>query len=100
MRRGCRAGVKKQTKKRIVGEGIINISGGELTREEIKVLDKGLKFAPKKNLNTFNAYVDINKFTRSLHIKKYMLSNPGDGREKNISDTNGILFSSLRNKSL
>lgn len=48
----------------------MNISGVELTENEIRVLDKGLKFAPKKNLNKFNTYIDINKFARSLHIKK------------------------------
>lgn len=43
--RGCRAGLKKQKKKekKIIGNGIINISGIDLTQEEIKTLDKGLK---------------------------------------------------------
>lgn len=40
--------VSKNKRKRIVGEGNINISRIELTKEEIKVLDKGRKFAPKK----------------------------------------------------
>lgn len=52
-KRACRGGYKIQKKKRIVGEGIYNISGVELT------LDKGLKYAPKQNLNTFELYLDI-----------------------------------------
>lgn len=71
-----------------------------LTQEEIKVLDKGLKFAPIKNINKFNAYVDINKFIRSLNIKKYMLNNTGVGRGTKIPDNNGIQYSNLKNKSL
>lgn len=40
--------IKVQKKKRPVGEGVFNLSGVELTRMELSVLDKGLKFAPKR----------------------------------------------------
>lgn len=50
----------------MIGNGIINISGIDLSQEKIRTLDRGLKFAPKKNFNKFNAYVDIQEFTRKL----------------------------------
>lgn len=72
----------------------MNISGVELTE------NKGLKFALKKNLNRFNTYIDINKFARSLHIKKYMMSKPGENLLRNSSVKSEIKFSDLKNKSL
>lgn len=55
---------------------MFNISGVELTRNERKVLDKGLKFAPKRNLNIFDTYIDIQRYTRKLNIQKYFLNKP------------------------
>lgn len=48
-KRGCRAGYKKQVKKRTVGEGIFNLIDVPLTKEETIVLDKGFKYAPVRN---------------------------------------------------
>lgn len=39
-------------------------------------MDKSLKFAPIKNLNTFDTYINIQKYVRTLNIKKYFLSKP------------------------
>lgn len=49
-KRGRRAGRKLQKKKIQLGEGIFNFSGVPLKDEDeqIKVFDKGLKFAPFK----------------------------------------------------
>lgn len=86
-----------------MGEGIYIISGIELTRSELLPLDKGLKYAPKQNLNKFYLCVDIQKYTGRLNIKKYMLNrtpveNGGNGGR---TDTPGrIMHSQLRNKSL
>lgn len=83
-----------------MGQAIYNLSGIEITITELLTLDKGLKYAPKRNLNKFEMYVDIQKYTRRLNIKKYMLNktpNTLNGR----SDTPGrIVHSQLRNKSL
>lgn len=73
--------------------GIFNISGQELNKEEIKVLDKGLKYAPVKNVNK---YVQVQKFMRTLNQNKYFLSKP---------DTRPLLretgcFSTLKNRSV
>lgn len=57
------------------GEGIFNLSGQPLTHEEIGVLDKGLKYAPTKNLHKFYTYIGIQKYVRRLNIKKYFTSN-------------------------
>ena len=62
-------------------------------------LDKGLKFAPKRNLSKFDTYVDIKKFTRKLNIKKYMLTQPITYQA--VPNMPGrVEHSQLRNKSL
>lgn len=55
--------------------GIYNISGVDLSENELRVLDKGLKFAPACNLSKF---VSLQKFVRTLNIKRYFLSKPGE----------------------
>ena len=40
------------------------------------MLDRGLKFAPVRNLNKFETYVSVQKYIRNLNLKKYFLSNP------------------------
>lgn len=67
------------------------------------LLDKGLKYAPKQNLNKFNLHVDIQKYTRKLNIKKYMLNKTVATNVDNrgLIDTPGrVTHSQLRNKSL
>lgn len=85
---------------RTLGDGIFNISGINLTQHKLKVLDKGLKFATKKNLSKFDAYVDIQKCTQRLNIKKYMLSKPGEPPINRAIESNTIMHIALRNKSL
>ena len=63
-------------------------------------LDKGLKFAPKRNLNKFDAYVDVRKFVRKLNIKKYMLNQPVRNQADRNMDEGRVQYSTLRNKSL
>lgn len=53
-------------------KGIFNISGIELTKRALQVLDQGLKFAPKTPLNNFETYVGIQKFIRSINIMKHL----------------------------
>lgn len=77
-RRGRRAGWKTQKTKVPLGTGIYNINGTDLSEDELKVLDKGLKFAPVWNFNKFQTYIILQKFIRTLNIKKYFLSKPGE----------------------
>lgn len=65
-----------------------------MSREELLVLDKGIKFAPKKGLNKFETYVGVQKFIRKLNLKKYYALNPV---EKAIRNTN---HTSLKNNSV
>ena len=44
--------------------------------------------------------MDINKFARSLHIKKYMMNKPGEGITRNITEETDVVYSNLRNKSV
>lgn len=85
---------------RIVGEGIFNLTGQDLSNEELSVLDKGLKYAPIQNLNKFNTYIRIRKYVRKITIKKALLSNPLTRDISTSSDKRMIQHSSLRNKSL
>lgn len=58
-KRGRRGGRRVQKSKTPIGTGIYNLSGTPLNEEEIQVLDRGLKYAPTRNLNTFQTYVSI-----------------------------------------
>lgn len=70
------------------------MSGKDLSREEISILDKGIKFAPKKGLNKFDTYVGVQKFIRKLNIKKYFALNPVEKTAINEK------FTGLRNNSV
>lgn len=39
-------------------------------------LNKGLKFESPQNLNKFQTFIDVKKYTRKLNIKIYLFSNP------------------------
>lgn len=55
---------------------MFNLSGKDLAKEELQVLDKGLKYAPKRNFDKFQTYIGLQKYVRKLNIKKYILGNP------------------------
>uniref|UniRef100_A0A8C5Q3U3 Reverse transcriptase domain-containing protein n=1 Tax=Leptobrachium leishanense TaxID=445787 RepID=A0A8C5Q3U3_9ANUR len=56
--------------------GIYNLSTKVLTEAQIKVLKKGLKYAPTRNIDKFETYVDLQNFKKNLCLKKYFLRNP------------------------
>uniref|UniRef100_A0A8C5Q1A3 Reverse transcriptase domain-containing protein n=1 Tax=Leptobrachium leishanense TaxID=445787 RepID=A0A8C5Q1A3_9ANUR len=56
--------------------GIFNLSHRVLSDTEVKVLNKGLKFAPTNNLDKFNVYIDLQRFKRKLSLKFFFLKNP------------------------
>ena len=97
-RRGNRGGRKHrvQTPQNVVGRGIFNLSTKTLTDSEKSLLDKGLKFAPPQSLNRFGTYMDIHKFVRKIHIKRYMAGITPSHRLL----TNGFVHSGLSNSSL
>lgn len=68
-----------------------------LSNAEIKILDKGLKFAPPCGLNKFQTYMDIHKYVRKVNIKRYLLSNPFKG---NRATVDGVRHSNVWNASL
>lgn len=73
--RGKRGGkrVKRGNEKENLGQlnGVFNLSSKELNKEELLVLNKGLKYVPKAKLNKFQTFVDIQKFTRQLCLKRH-----------------------------
>lgn len=94
-RRGRRAGKRKQAKR--IGEGIFNLSDKPLTQKEIGVLDKGLKYAHIKILDSKLVWeyrsIPGNLTSRSMlgNPIKYGLQPPQRNEE--------ILQSNLRNTS-
>lgn len=50
---------------------MINLSGTPLSDAHIKVLSKGLTFAPTNQLNDFDLKVDLFRFYRNLHLKAW-----------------------------
>lgn len=96
-KRGCRGGRKLHPKKEEDISGIINLSTKEISKEELSTLGKGLKFVPPRNLNKFQTFIDVQKYTRKLNIKRYVLSNPARQLSREASV---VTHSGLRNASL
>uniref|UniRef100_A0A8C5W849 Helix-turn-helix domain-containing protein n=1 Tax=Leptobrachium leishanense TaxID=445787 RepID=A0A8C5W849_9ANUR len=95
-------GPYKRTLKRKKGEevnkkGIFNLSQKILTNTEIKVLNKGLKFAPTKQMDKFSMYIDLQRFKRKLSLKKYFLKTPIINNT--AVDQDKFVHTSLKNKS-
>lgn len=55
---------------------IINLSDTKKSDAQIRVLNKGLKFAPTPKVSKFEAYIGVEKFIRKICLKKYFLKNP------------------------
>lgn len=57
-------GREKKKKENLTGQGVFNLSAKSLTKEELSVLDKGLKLAPPRKLDRFGTYIDVHKYIR------------------------------------
>lgn len=62
---------RQKEKKRRLGEGIFNLTDVVFTQEELLVLDSGIKYAPSKPFNQFEAFIDLQKCIRKLNLKKH-----------------------------
>lgn len=94
--RGRRRGKNKKKKMRILGKGIYNLSDVQFSKEELEVLDLGLKFAPDKPLDKFEVYIDLQKFMRKLNIKKHFAMNT----DNRIKENSEYIQTNLRNNSI
>lgn len=98
--RGRRGGRQVQKGKTPVGAGIYNLSGKPFNDDEIRVLDRGLKYAPTRNLNKFHTYINLQKYIQNVSIKNFFLSNPVT-RTATIPEKATLSHhSNLRNKSV
>lgn len=52
-------------------QGIFNLSDVTFTLDELKVLVLGLKYAPDRDLNKYDIFIDFQKFMRKINIKKH-----------------------------
>lgn len=94
--RGRRAG-KKTKHKKSLNEGskkkstirIFNLSQHPLTNTEIKVLEKGLHFAPCAEPDNFDLFVDLNKFVQKLTIQRHfsMKKEDKDNKSENFRNS-------------
>lgn len=73
-KRGKRGRGRKKKKTRQLNTGIFNLTGLNFSEEELKVLAQGLKFAPDKNVNKFELFVDIEKYIGKLNNKNKFAS--------------------------
>ncbi|PIO11720.1 hypothetical protein AB205_0093780 [Aquarana catesbeiana] len=96
--RGKRGGAKKK-KARVLGGGIFNLSEATFNEEEMKTLDLGLKYAPEKCLDPFEAYIDLQKFIRKLNIRKFFAMK---GENKLLMEKEAPIYkhSQLKNNSV
>uniref|UniRef100_A0A8C5QHV8 Uncharacterized protein n=1 Tax=Leptobrachium leishanense TaxID=445787 RepID=A0A8C5QHV8_9ANUR len=98
-RRGCRGGYLAQERKKRKTErtvGIFNLSGQTLTQGQIGVLKKGLKYVPNRKGDSFNTFVDLQKFKRKLCLKRFFAKTP---IERAIIYDNKYVHTSLKEKS-
>ena len=70
-KRGRRGRGRTKKKKSGLNDGIFNLAGVEFSEPELEVLQQGLKFAPEKNIDKFEIFIDVEKYIRKLNIKKY-----------------------------
>ncbi|XP_053546886.1 uncharacterized protein LOC128638774 [Bombina bombina] len=50
---------------------VFNISSRPLSQSETSLLNKGLSFVPTTKFNSFDTYIDIQKFGRNLRLKEF-----------------------------
>lgn len=94
--RGKQMGTKKK-KTRTIGWGIFNLSDVIFNEGVIKVLDLGLKYAPDKDLDTFEVYIDLQNVIRKLNINMFFASKKGDQHKP---EKMGYKHSELRNNKI
>lgn len=82
--RGRRGGKKKKKASKLLGQGIFNLSNVQFTQDELGVLELGLKYAPDKPLDKFEAYIDLQKFLRKLYIKKTFCHESGRSKKRRL----------------
>lgn len=70
-KRGRRGGRGKKKEKKQLNQGIFNLTGVEFSDQEMEVLRQGLKFAPDKDIEKFELFIDVEKYIRKLNIKKH-----------------------------
>ncbi|OCT70591.1 hypothetical protein XELAEV_18037515mg [Xenopus laevis] len=73
--RGTKGGERRKKGKPLTLKGIFNLSKKVLTQVEVKVLEKGLTFAPTNKIDTFGMFIDTEKCIRKLMLKKAFSKN-------------------------
>ena len=80
---------------------IVNLSSRKLTNNEIKLLEKGLKFTPtplKPNIQELNE--DITEFTRKIRLVEYFESNQDENDEFLVRNKSNWVPPKRRDKDL
>lgn len=69
---------------------VINMSASILSKHELNVLSKGLNFCPTKNFNLYNTILDVNRFARSLTLRKHFCNLSSRGMSVNPVTTSYV----------
>lgn len=56
-----------------INSNVLNISKRPLKEKEISLLAKGLNFCPNRHFDLFNTILDVNRFSRTLTLRKHFL---------------------------
>lgn len=63
---------------------VINISKRILNDDETNLLSRGLNFCPNRHFDLFGTLLDVNKFSRSLTLKKHYFDFPSDNADTDL----------------
>lgn len=97
-KRGRRGRRRKKKEEKQLKSGLFNLTNLEFSESELEVLSQGLKFAPNKNINKFNLFIDIEKYIRKLNIRKHFSGHKTNPTTKETEDP--FVHSSLKNNSV
>lgn len=71
---------------------VMNLSAGILSQVEIDVLSRGLNFCPTRKFNVYNTILDVNRFARSLTLRKHFchMDSRGSASNHGVGVTNCV----------
>lgn len=69
-----------------INNSVINLSKRPLNAEEFNLLAKGLNFCPSRHFNLFETILDVNKFSRTLTLRKHFFNCSSEEMENSLDN--------------
>lgn len=66
---------------------ILNISSRTLNNQETALLSRGLNFCPSRHFDLLGTLLDLNKFARSLTLRKHFFEFPFEGEDTSLESS-------------